>query len=248
MKRIPLWTARIFILVFGALFLVWSYAEIAQWRFRRQAEHLLAYMKTVQLGSSAAETIARLNKWKNSAEVIQRCTENPQSICYYDIIIRHYFPTYLQESADDRSWNIPLRVIDIFGIRQSAVSLNLKYEDGVIRERGYSVLVGLPVKDWYAQDHAYIPDLLVSAFEETQFRSSIFRERATPGHPFRMARHMKGNYGLEAAFTSQESPAEQARLLDFHFSCITRFFPCQSTKEILPEAYALLEADNARQP
>jgi hypothetical protein len=43
------------------------------------------------------------------------------------------------------------------------------------------------------------------------------------------------------SFTTQETESERDRLMDFRFSCITQFFPCNNEREILPEGALLLD-------
>jgi hypothetical protein len=52
---------------------------------------------------------------------------------------------------------------------------------------------------------------------------------------------MKGPYGVMVRFKPDESPAEQAALMDFHLSCITKFFHCHSEREILSEGWQMLD-------
>jgi hypothetical protein len=78
--------------------------------------------------------------------------------------------------------------------------------------------------------------------EALQFRD-FEQERVVPTHPFRMAQRFKGSYGLGVKFTTEEPPSERAKLMDFHLSCVTQFFPCGSEREILASGADLLDKD-----
>jgi hypothetical protein len=73
-------------------------------------------------------------------------------------------------------------------------------------------------------------------------RKRVHTRPGRPGlHPYRRVRNWKGAYGVTAQFLPQEDPAEQTRLMDFQFTCITRFSPCLSEGDILPEAQRNLD-------
>jgi hypothetical protein len=54
-----------------------------------------------------------------------------------------------------------------------------------------------------------------------------------------MAQHLKGY--LQITFSPDEDPAEQSALMDFRFSCITQFRPCETEAEFLPEGASMLQ-------
>jgi hypothetical protein len=58
-------------------------------------------------------------------------------------------------------------------------------------------------------------------------------------HPHSSARETK--FGLIVGYSPDEEISERAKLMDFHFDCITRFIPCKNEGEILPEGQVLLE-------
>jgi hypothetical protein len=45
----------------------------------------------------------------------------------------------------------------------------------------------------------------------------------------------KASY-IAVTFSPEEDAAEQSALMDFRFGCITRFSPCETEDQILPEA------------
>ena len=53
-------------------------------------------------------------------------------------------------------------------------------------------------------------------------------------HPNRLAQN-KAFY-IAVTFSPEEDAAEQSALMDFRLGCITRFSPCESEDQILPEA------------
>jgi hypothetical protein len=81
-------------------------------------------------------------------------------------------------------------VIDIIGLRSAAVGAGFTEEHGVVTEKGFSVEVGLPVREWFNRGGAYVPELAVSADEVSKFRDIEEKFYVRPSHPSRIARYM----------------------------------------------------------
>ena len=122
--------------------------------------------------------------------------------------------------------------------------MGVQTANGVITNKSFSEGVDLPVRDWYIRGGAYVPTLAVFSSENIDFRDFIWREHVNPVHPFRYAHRLKGPYGVNVSFTSNESADEREKLMEFRFSCITAFLPCRNEREILAEGTRLLESDN----
>jgi hypothetical protein len=218
----------------------WVFAEISQWRLRWQAEQLLADLKTINVGHSSVEAESVLRKWANRGVLATECGDNGTR-CYLNLSIRHTLPEFLRASPDDKAKDWLPKVLDCVGLRDSVVGAGVNVEHGVIVQRWYAEEVELPVRDWYLREGAYVPSLTVSAGEKDQFRVTYDLEHINSSHPFRNARRYKGPYGIMVSFTTQETESERDRLMDFRFSCITQFFPCNNEREILPEGALLLD-------
>jgi hypothetical protein len=111
-------------------------------------------------------------------------------------------------------------------------------EHGIVTRKWFLEQVRLPVRVWYLRDGAYVPDLAVSSRESTQLPNIKGYPRPDP---YRMARNMRGPYGVVVWFMPQEESDEKAALMNFRFSCITRFSPCLREDEILPEGWRILQ-------
>lgn len=105
-------------------------------------------------------------------------------------------------------------------------------------------MVGIPVRNWYLRGGAYVPELAVSSNEVSGFHDFEKEAYSQPSYPFRIARRMKGPYGVIVKFTQDESTVEQAALMDFRFDCMTRLIPCKDESEILAEGSKLLHEPN----
>ncbi len=88
-----------------------------------------------------------------------------------------------------------------------------------------------PVRDWGISD-GYIPYVSASSAQTSQFRERAGNQQLL--HPNRMAQHKDSLVAV--TFSSDEDPAVQSALMDFHFACITRLSPCESEADLLPEA------------
>ena len=222
---------------------VWLYEETTQWLLRWRGSQLLAEIRSLQVGASSPNLQALIHTWSKRGSLEKGCSGDHQENCYYFIRIRHILPSALRGDPDRPHKNWIAGLFDHAGLRSSAIGAGVQTENSVIIQKSFSEDVDLPVRDWYLRGGAYVPTLTVSSGENTEFRGSYWRQRIKPAHPFRYARRFKGPYGLGVAFTSNESASEKEKLMDFHFSCITRFLPCRNEREILAEGARLLEND-----
>src|ERR1035437_8359890 len=99
--------------------------------------------------------------------------------------------------------------------------------------------VALPFRDWGVPDGTYWPSLDVGSSEAATLRDYNPHFHATRRDHALVQRMIT----LEANFTPEESPEERAALMDFHFDCITRWFPCLSRAQLLPRAEEEFEGE-----
>jgi hypothetical protein len=118
------------------------------------------------------------------------------------------------------------------------VSAGFKFKGDLVTGRGFSEQVTLPVRDWYARQGTYVPELMVSVDENFDFTLAE-QAQVKADDPFRVVRPMNGPYGMLVNFTPQESDVEKKRLMAFRFDCITQFSPCLDEREILPAVSGL---------
>ena len=185
MGKIIVWSRRILL---GFLLLVvgsWIWAQGSQWLFRWRAKQLLADIQTLQVNhSTGADAQALSNRWAYLGEVATSCRDDG---CDAWITLRKFLPRPFQENDDPEKRNWPLFVANCMGIRNEAFSANFHFKQNVLVSRGFSVAVAIPENHWLDRGGAYVPDLLVSSSEVSEFRDSE-KDLLRKEHPFRLAR------------------------------------------------------------
>ena len=121
---------------------------------------------------------------------------------------------------------------------------------GVVTAKWFAEQVSLPVQAWDSSaispaSAAYIPALAVSSGEFAEYPHNA---TLPSSHPYRRVQNFKGALGITVYTLPQEDASERAALLDFQFSCITRFSPCLSQADILPEAWKMAEEQEHSPP
>jgi len=202
---------------------------------RWRAEKLLVEIQSLQVNHSTwADVEPLLARWKKIGEISKNCAPDD---CVYEVIFRHVLPPSLRGYTDNGVQNYLPRVINRIGLRSVAgVIGGFTVKSGVVTQRSFAEIVSLPVRVWFDRGGAYVPDLSVGSSEKDQFNR--FDRHF---YPYRTARNMKGPYGLIVTFLPQEQAGIRTALMDFRLYCITRFSPCLSEEEILPEGAKLLQ-------
>jgi hypothetical protein len=232
--------ARIGVLVAAVLVALlcgsWTALYLQQRTLRLRAEALFADVQRIQMGkSSTADAQSVVSRWYQWGTVETRCAADG---CASVVYLRRRLPGVLTGYSNPVAGNLLARMTDHLGLRNSAAGAAVKYKDGVVTGKAFSLEVTLPFRDWYARG-AYVPDLTVSSNETASFTEAELAH-VVPTYPYRVVRRMKGPWGLMISFMPQEPAAEKEKYMDFRFSCITQFSPCQSEREILPAASELV--------
>lgn len=141
-------------------------------------------------------------------------------------------------NEESKSWL--LTTMDHIGLRSAQVGGGFNLEHGVVTQKWFSEEVSLPVREWFVSGGAYVPTIASTSIEAAGFNETDL-QRVNPSHSSRIAHDIKSGFGLIVKFKPDETIPEQAALMDFHFSCITKFFPCRSERDILPEGWQLLQ-------
>jgi len=221
------------LLLIGA---AWIFAKSSQYIFRNRAERLFADFQTIQVNrSAAADAQLVIRKWTRYGSVISNCDGNT---CRTSFSMIQMLPAFFCGQPDGGFRNIPAIMADFLGFRNEGAGFEVSTENGIVK--GFGLDVALPVVEWYWWNNSYIPDLAVWSSEAAKFREF---EQPNASHPFRIARNIRGVYGMGITFTPEETAAEQAELMRFRFSCLTQLLPCQSLGDILPEGWRLLQRD-----
>jgi hypothetical protein len=232
------------VLLFG-LVASWFGLEASQWLFRIRAERLLADIKSLQVNhSSWSDAQGLMDRWGRWGGWYGSCT--PED-CQYDIAVRH-LSLVSPQFAFEGGPHPGARILELLGLRSAGVTATFHVVHGVVTDKGFRMSVALPVSDWITPNggfwlkdkigSTYWPSIEVASFEGVKLRgASAFTIGKYPNRGFVQRRIL-----LEASFTPEEVPAEQAALMDFHFECITRWKACTSRAQILPQADAEFEA------
>jgi hypothetical protein len=209
---------------------------------RHRAQRLLTEIRALQVNHSTwADAQALMSRWGASAAQSGNCTAEA---CDFRINLVQTLPPIFVGYPD--SPNRLARVVDHLGLRSAAVRGGFTMHSGFVDMKWFGEQVSLPVRDWYLRSGEYVPEIAVSTAESSTFVG--YEGEASPEHPYRRVRNMKGRYGLLFHFKPQESAAEQASLMDFRFTCITRFRPCESEHDILPEDVLISDAQKPAPP
>jgi hypothetical protein len=238
MKNILIWSRWAVVATILLLGSAWAFEYVAQWLLRLHGQTMLADIRSLKVGqSTSADAHRLLRKWGRWGEIQTSCHGDT---CQHLVVARHTLPSMVHGNPYEGANNSLPMLIDLTGLRSAAVSAGFSEQNGVVTEKGFSEDVDLPARDWYVREGAYVPDLLVSANAVSKFRDYERESYVGASHPSRIARSMKGPWGLIVKFIPDESSSEQSALMDFRFSCITQFFPCQSEREVLPEGWQMV--------
>jgi hypothetical protein len=237
MKPFLKWSRRCLLALLLLPSIAWVTAKGAQWVLRYQGVRLLADVHALEINrSTEADVQALMGRWRRWSFTQTGCGDDK---CNSRILITHVMPSIFREDSYEGNRNFLARVLDNLGLRSEAVLASMTTIHGVVTTKGFAEDVGLPMRDWFLRGGAYVPDLDIWSGESSEFNS---REQlySLPIHPFRVAHFSKGPYGLTITFTPQESAEEQSALMDFQLNCLTRFIPCRSEGEVLPEGWRLM--------
>lgn len=214
------------VFIFG---FAWVAGEASQLLLRMRAQKLLADIGSLSAGRSTwSDAQPIMQKWQSSSVPKGTCTAEA---CTYRIELIQTLPPFLIGDPNPGARNWLPRLADHLGLRSSAARAGLNIEHGVVTTRWFGEQVTVPVRDWNPADN-FVPYLTASSAETSEFGELTAGQKLL--HPNRLVQH-KATY-VAVTFSPAEDPTEQAALMDFRFSCITRFRPCESEGDILPEA------------
>ncbi len=204
--------------------------------FRKRAESLLADIKTLELNHSTwADAQRPATRWGRWGHWYDTCNAED---CSYSIHISDELfdaPQFAYEEGP----HIGARILDHVGLRSTEVSGGFHVIHGVVTNKDFRMIVPLPARDWITSEGVYWPSLAVAFRERAKldYYSDRHFRSTRPNRVLVQARII-----LEAYFTPEETPEEQAALTDFRFDCITQWSPCSSRAQLFPEADHEFEA------
>jgi hypothetical protein len=226
----------------------WLVMEARQWLFRARAEALLSDIKSLELNhSSWSDAQTLMTRWGKWGSWYRNCNSED---CDYTILIGH-LPQVYPDFVFVEGPHLGARALQLVGLRSAGVTARLRVSHGLVTRKGFGMSVALPVSKWITPGG----DLWLREKNGSSYWPTLdvaFQEKAKPDStPDQFAEHPNRGFIqrrilLEASFSPQESPDEQAALTDFHFDCITRWRPCTNRSEILPRAVEEFEAEGRK--
>jgi hypothetical protein len=222
-------TRQFLLTVLFIIGVAWISGEAAQLLLRWRGSKLLGEIRTLHAGRSTWSDVQPIMQRWNSWSVPKGACS--QDFCTYQIDLIQTLPPFLIGNPNGGTKNWAARITDHTGLRNSAVRAGFTIEHGIVTTRWFGEQVTPPVRDWGVPD-GYVPYLSVSSAESSHFHEHNQGQNLL--HPTRLVQNKA--YYIAVTFSPEEDAAEQSALMDFRFGCITRFTPCETEDQILPEA------------
>jgi hypothetical protein len=203
MPRALRWLRRTAITSLALLAAAWLFGEAEQWLLRWRAERLLADIRTLQgnRGSwvDAERFIGKWYKWRLNTDL---CT--PES-CIYTVQPAFILPERLQGYSDETVSNWLPRIVGHLGLRTEGVRAGFTMTHGTVESTWFDEIIDFPLPGGSSQrqpDDGPVRELAAGSGESSMF-AERYRLRASPSHPYRYARAIRGR--LEVDFAPEEA-------------------------------------------
>jgi hypothetical protein len=217
------------------------WAEASQWVLRWRGERLLADIQSLELSKSSWTDAEALMKKCGFRHLGDSCT--PEK-CQYGIQMDHGLTRWFWGYPDVGVMNWMPRIADNVGLRFAVISAGFTVQKGIVTSKSFEEMVRLPVRNWFLPGGGYTQELYVRSVETADFsRYPDYDNERSRMHPHSSARENK--FDLIVGYSPEEDISEQAKLMDFHLECITRFIPCKNEEDVLPEGQVLLQEHRA---
>jgi len=224
--------------VLGLILAVAAYVPIQQRILRWRAEHLLADIRSLELGKSTWDDTQKImHRWGAWGFYQGSCTRDR---CSYQI----YLPdTYerLEGILPSGCCDWMLRSYQFLGGRNSFTLARLEVISGLVWGKDFALAVRVP-KGKAADEPEY--ELVASA--ATVWRTEHFYQSGRIVHPeYFIGRPgaCEGCEAMDAMYTPFAEPGQINSLLDFNLDCLTRRSPCQKQVDIMPSVWRRLELE-----
>jgi hypothetical protein len=224
----------------------WLAIETSQILFRTKAETLLAATQSLEVNRSTWPDAQKLiSQWGKWGGYYGDCNSEH---CRYSVAICHLC-SLQPSSVLENGPRLGTRILEAVGLHSSGAIATFEVKHGVVAMKKFTLTTALPVSKWTTPESrfwlqaskvgsTYWPSVDVTALEANEIQSTSVQIIRHPNRSF-----LRRRITLEASFTPNESAEERAALMDFHFDCITRWFPCTSRQELLPRAEAEFNED-----
>ena len=222
------------LLILILLGVAWASSEGYLWLLRWRAEKLLTDVRSLQVDRGGWPDAQRLmTRWGHWGTSSATCTPDA---CAYRISLIQALPETLVGHPGKGAKNWLPKMVGHLGMRSAAARAEFTVEHGVVTATWFGEQVTLPVQDWNSSMD-YVPYLSASSGEDSKYRDHF-----PEWHPLHTDRRVEPYpNGMNVVFSPQEEASEQALLMDFRFSCITRLRPCRDAGEFLPEGERMVQ-------
>jgi hypothetical protein len=227
---------QILLLLLLLLAAAWVTGEAQQWLLRWRANKLLGDVRSLEVNRSRwADVQPIMRKWGQWGSHKRSCSAEA---CTYQINLIQTLPPILGGYPDKGVKNWLPKMMGRLGLRSAAARGGFTVAHGFVASKWFGEQVTLPVQDWDLSG-SYVPYLSVASggYSRLPAQTSEFPHL----HPNRLVQIFP--HEMYVSFSAEEDASEQALLMDFRFTCITRPRPCRSEGDILPEGWRILQEE-----
>jgi hypothetical protein len=238
MAPISRWLRILRICIVSALLLVAfaGYAVIQRYVLRWRAEHLVADIRSLQMGKSTwADAQKLMTRWGAWGNYEGSCNSTH---CTYQIVIvafnKHFWmdaPYLALGPRDSRR----------LGIRGDAAGARLEVIDGVIWAKDYFVEI-----DVSTSDDGEEGEYGLEASARTDWRTERFANFLNPDHPEYSVGRPGACEGCKAVwvrYTPFADPSVVNGLMDFNLACLSQRVPCLDQIDLMPRIWKQVLAE-----
>lgn len=240
--RTQRWLIRIFAGVLLTYLALFSFVQMSQWIARWRAERLLSDIRSLRLQQSTWSDAQRvMNRWGRWGGYTGTCDA---SNCEYHILLTDWlgeamwrlsrFPR-LERLAEPAVYPL-LHSVDA---HLPEIDSRVDVHNGSVTGLMFSLATEVPFRD-YRYDFPMMSRAVFTAHPE--FHALWPERNPHPEYSVFMRSGTDGYFVTEFNADTKEKDLES--LMQFNFSCLTRFSPCREPSDLRPAAWARYTAEN----
>lgn len=218
--------------VVGLILGVAAFVQIQQHVLRWRAEHLLADVRSLELGKSTWTDAQKIMyRWGAWGSYEGSCT---QARCSYQINLPDIF-TRIQNHFPSECCFWMWQSYRFLGGRDSFALARVEVIDGLVWGKDYNLMMTVSASD---DQNGF--EYVLSASADTAWRTKDFHFIHEPPHSEFEIGHPDACEGCKEAlirFTPFVDPQIVNGLMDFNFDCLTRRRPCTDQMDIMPSVW-----------
>lgn len=208
--------------------------RVDQYLLRRNAEHLLADLKSLEERKSTYDDARKvIDRWQDSTRQKSPCEPNR---CDVEIGVGDFFNRHQEFFIRHQKL---VQIWRILGGRPALIDGYIRVRRDVVWGNGIRALV-------LSRSTRYGNDINLAARMGTG--SPAFISDLHPEYDVGIGRPTTGAFssGAYADFTPYADPADVRRLMDIDFSCLTKWHSCQTGADIAPAAWKEATAETEK--